>query len=337
MTFVGDTYTVAASVTATGLGSGTPSGSVNVSDGTDHCVITLSGGSGSCGLTSTTAGRPKTITATYAGDLDFTGSSDNATHTVDTPAVAVADAYTTNENGFVASALTTTAGTGVLSNDTDADGDHLTAVKISDPAHGMLTLNADGSFAYTPRRALRRRRLIHLRRQRRLHRTRPPPRSRSRSTRSTSRPRSVLLRARTSRASTRISSTPRPSARRMRSCRVASRRARRMRRRSNWLGYVVTNDKTSMFSQQPAISTSGTLTFKTAANANGVATVSVKAQDNGSRRPAECQPERRADVHDHRHAGQRRADGQRRPQVGRREQLRQQHRRAGQRRGRPAR
>jgi VCBS repeat-containing protein len=39
---------------------------------------------------------------------------------------------------------------GVLANDTDADGDQLTAVKVSDPAHGSLTLNADGSFSYTP-------------------------------------------------------------------------------------------------------------------------------------------------------------------------------------------
>ncbi|NLF39512.1 cadherin-like domain-containing protein, partial [bacterium] len=39
---------------------------------------------------------------------------------------------------------------GVLANDTDADGDPLTAVKVADPAHGALALNADGSFTYTP-------------------------------------------------------------------------------------------------------------------------------------------------------------------------------------------
>ncbi|HET7371266.1 MAG TPA: Ig-like domain-containing protein, partial [Gammaproteobacteria bacterium] len=32
----------------------------------------------------------------------------------------------------------------------DADGDTLTFAKVSDPAHGALTLNADGSFTYTP-------------------------------------------------------------------------------------------------------------------------------------------------------------------------------------------
>jgi VCBS repeat-containing protein len=38
----------------------------------------------------------------------------------------------------------------VLANDTDADGDPLTAVLASGPSHGALQLNADGSFAYTP-------------------------------------------------------------------------------------------------------------------------------------------------------------------------------------------
>jgi Tol biopolymer transport system component len=38
---------------------------------------------------------------------------------------------------------------GVLGNDTDPEGGGLTAVKMSDPAHGTVTLNADGSFTYT--------------------------------------------------------------------------------------------------------------------------------------------------------------------------------------------
>src|SRR5207249_3082628 len=39
---------------------------------------------------------------------------------------------------------------GVLGNDTDVDGDALTAVLVSGPAHGTLTLNPNGSFTYTP-------------------------------------------------------------------------------------------------------------------------------------------------------------------------------------------
>jgi VCBS repeat-containing protein len=39
---------------------------------------------------------------------------------------------------------------GILVNDKDADGDALTAGLTTDPSHGILTLNADGSFTYTP-------------------------------------------------------------------------------------------------------------------------------------------------------------------------------------------
>ena len=60
--------------------------------------------------------------------------------------VAVADSYSTAED----TALTVAAALGVLANDTDVDGDPLTAVKVSDPAHGTLALAADGSFVYTP-------------------------------------------------------------------------------------------------------------------------------------------------------------------------------------------
>lgn len=39
---------------------------------------------------------------------------------------------------------------GVLSNDSDLEGDTLTAVVVSGPSHGTLTLAADGSFQFTP-------------------------------------------------------------------------------------------------------------------------------------------------------------------------------------------
>src|SRR5207247_4628849 len=39
---------------------------------------------------------------------------------------------------------------GVLGNDTDVDSPVLTAVVVTGPSHGALTLNANGSFTYTP-------------------------------------------------------------------------------------------------------------------------------------------------------------------------------------------
>lgn len=41
-------------------------------------------------------------------------------------------------------------GAGVLGNDTDPESNPLTAVKVTDPTNGTLTLNANGSFTYTP-------------------------------------------------------------------------------------------------------------------------------------------------------------------------------------------
>ncbi len=59
--------------------------------------------------------------------------------------VAANDAYGTDEG----EALTVTA-PGVLDNDTDADGDELTATGLTQPANGVVTLGTDGGFTYTP-------------------------------------------------------------------------------------------------------------------------------------------------------------------------------------------
>jgi VCBS repeat-containing protein len=66
----------------------------------------------------------------------------NATNAIP---VSVNDSYTVAEDGVL-----TVAATGVLANDTDADSDPLTAVLVGLPQHGTVTLNANGSFVYTP-------------------------------------------------------------------------------------------------------------------------------------------------------------------------------------------
>jgi VCBS repeat-containing protein len=61
--------------------------------------------------------------------------------------VAVGDSYSVAHD----QPLFADAGTGVLANDSDADGvDALTASLASGVSHGTLTLNADGSFNYNP-------------------------------------------------------------------------------------------------------------------------------------------------------------------------------------------
>lgn len=82
---------------------------------------------------------------------DTAGSTDTATvsivvQVVNNAPVSQADSYTLSEDG----SIVTSAETGVLINDSDADSDLLTATLVSDVSHGALTFNSDGSFTYTP-------------------------------------------------------------------------------------------------------------------------------------------------------------------------------------------
>jgi Bacterial Ig domain len=64
---------------------------------------------------------------------------------VNDPPVAVDDDYSTSEDVPL-----TVPAEGVLGNDSDIDGDSLTAMLVADASNGSVTLNADGSFTYTP-------------------------------------------------------------------------------------------------------------------------------------------------------------------------------------------
>jgi Ca2+-binding RTX toxin-like protein len=59
--------------------------------------------------------------------------------------VAVNDSYSTNEDTTL-----TVSAAGVLANDSDVDGDQLHPILVSGPAHGSVTLTADGAFSYSP-------------------------------------------------------------------------------------------------------------------------------------------------------------------------------------------
>ena len=105
---------------------------------------------------STNGGFTYTATNNFTGTDTFAyrasdGQSNSAaaivtiTVTPDHPPVANNDAYTMLQNTALA-----VAAPGVLSNDTDADGNSLTAVLVSGPAYGSLTLTNNGGFSYTP-------------------------------------------------------------------------------------------------------------------------------------------------------------------------------------------
>jgi VCBS repeat-containing protein len=100
---------------------------------------------------------------TYTPNLNFNGTdsfsfkvndgfsdSEPATVTItvnsvnDVP-VANDDSYTTDEDTELRVATP-----GVLDNDSDVDGDTLSAVLVGDVSHGTLSLSRDGSFTYTP-------------------------------------------------------------------------------------------------------------------------------------------------------------------------------------------
>ena len=79
---------------------------------------------------------------------NFNKTSNNATITfivaaVNDAPVANNDSYSTNED-------TNLTVNGVLANDTDVDGDNLTAILVSGPASGTLNLSSNGSFTYIP-------------------------------------------------------------------------------------------------------------------------------------------------------------------------------------------
>ncbi|RYF78951.1 MAG: tandem-95 repeat protein, partial [Comamonadaceae bacterium] len=107
---------------ATGAYTYTPNANFN---GNDTFTVTISDGNGG------TVQVPVVVTVNAVNDAP----------------VAVGDSLTVMEGGTATVLLG--GATSVLANDSDVDGDTLTAAIVSGPAHGTLTLNADGTFSYT--------------------------------------------------------------------------------------------------------------------------------------------------------------------------------------------
>ncbi len=80
------------------------------------------------------------------------GAADSNVATATITVAAVNDIPVPGNDSFATSqnAVLNVPARGVLVNDTDADGDLLTTALVTAPAHGLLVMNADGSFTYTP-------------------------------------------------------------------------------------------------------------------------------------------------------------------------------------------
>jgi Big-like domain-containing protein len=148
---VGQTVHVEFSVTGDG---GTPTGNVTVTvnGGSESCTGTVA--SGACDIVLNNPGN-RELTATYAGDSRFSGSLDHNSHRVEqaqpqnSPPTAQDDGpYTTNEDTPLH--ISADGPQGWRANDTDPDGDPLTPELVADATNGHVTVNADGSFDYTP-------------------------------------------------------------------------------------------------------------------------------------------------------------------------------------------
>ncbi|MFT3742800.1 MAG: MBG domain-containing protein [Pyrinomonadaceae bacterium] len=126
-TSAGQSYAVNWSTTPVAPATGTPTGNVTVSDGAG-ATCTAAVAAGTCNLTSATSGT-KTITATYAGDANFTGStSQSVQHNVVnglTGNVKQFIAFGTNTNlAGVTMTLLNTGTQQAVTTTTDANGNY---------------------------------------------------------------------------------------------------------------------------------------------------------------------------------------------------------------------
>jgi hypothetical protein len=179
-----------------------------------------------------------------------------------TPPTAVADSYTTNEDTTL-----NIAAAGVLSNDTDPENNALTAVLVSGTSG--LTLNANGSFTYVP------------------------PSNFSGTASFTYRANDSVFNSNT----VTVTLTVNPANEVPSFTKGANQTGLNTGAQSvpGWataisqgtgesgqlVTFLVTNDNNGLFSVQPQVSATGTLTYTPNSSTTGVATVSVRIMDNG--------------------------------------------------------
>ena len=142
----GTSVTLTATVTS---GEGTPGGTVEFRDGGNAIGSDALDGGGVAEVEVTPTEGTHSFTAHYQGAGDFEPSASAAVPyeitAANVPPGVGLDAFGTAEDTPLIEAAP-----GVLANDSDPDGDDLTAELVEQADHGTVTLNADGGFTYTP-------------------------------------------------------------------------------------------------------------------------------------------------------------------------------------------
>jgi hypothetical protein len=129
----------------TALALSVRTGNTPTPDGSWSPFVTLANGSGDIGMTARYIQYRAELST---GNSAATPALNDVTihyNAANRAPSAANDLYSVNED-----AVLNVAAPGVLGNDADPDLHAISAIKLSDPAQGQLTFNADGSFVYTP-------------------------------------------------------------------------------------------------------------------------------------------------------------------------------------------
>jgi large repetitive protein len=193
-----------------------------------------------------------TITVTPVNDPPVTG--------------AKGDSYSVLEDQTL-----TVAAPGVLENDTDVENDPLTAVLVSGPSHGTLTLNANGSFTYTPATNFYGADNFTYR---------------AHDGQASSAPATVNITVIPVNDAPSFTTPARHKVNRGLGLQTVPNWAREIRKgppNEDWqsLTFTLVNDNPEFFTVEPAISPEGTLTFSALPSVSGIVTVTAILRDNG--------------------------------------------------------
>jgi VCBS repeat-containing protein len=248
--------------------------------------VSLAAGSG---LTNANINNSVTAVASFTPDvlglyLLSLDVSDGALSGNDQAQVKANVAPVTTNDSFTTAVNTALnqAAPGVLGNDTDGNSDPLTAVVDTQPAHGTLTFNTDGSFIYTPTTDFvspRDDTFTYHANDGSVNGNPPVPVGNDNSNVAT-----VTITVKPPNAAPSFSKGPDQTVLEDAVAQTVAGWATAIddgdATVTQALTFNVSNNNSALFTAQPAISPSGALTYTPAANANGTATVTVSLKDN---------------------------------------------------------